>query len=184
MIFTLLLLFFFSITLPAFALDFNGYFRSGVGANHKGGDQICFKLPGASSKYRLGNECESSATIRFSENIKPTDTAGKFKVYSTFVYESEAEKDWEQYKSTMREAYAAGTNFGANKWKQVKYWIGQRMMRKDVHITDYFYWDNSGVGAGFANLPVDRYKISYSLISNVNDTFDEQNIRTQVNNRS
>ena len=44
--------------LPAQALEFSGYLRSGVSNSLNGGKQSCFKLPGAESKYRLGNECE------------------------------------------------------------------------------------------------------------------------------
>ncbi len=43
---------------PAEALNFSGYYRLGVGGNTNGSTQSCFKLPGARSKYRLGNECE------------------------------------------------------------------------------------------------------------------------------
>ena len=38
------------------ALDFTGYMRSGAGSSTDGGTQSCFQLPGAQSKYGLGNE--------------------------------------------------------------------------------------------------------------------------------
>jgi maltoporin len=64
--------------LSANALEFAGYLRSGIGNSLEGGKQSCFKLPGAETKYRLGNECEqyaelelprtfiTSTTVRFS----------------------------------------------------------------------------------------------------------------------
>jgi maltoporin len=42
----------------AAALDVGGYIRALGGANFESGDAACFKLAGAGSKYRLGNECE------------------------------------------------------------------------------------------------------------------------------
>ena len=47
-----------AIPLSANALDFSGYLRTGTGNALEGGRQSCFQLPGAQSKYRLGNECE------------------------------------------------------------------------------------------------------------------------------
>jgi hypothetical protein len=43
---------------PAAAVEVNGYIRALGGANSESGDAACFKLAGAGSKYRLGNECE------------------------------------------------------------------------------------------------------------------------------
>ena len=83
---------FFLIAQPAIALEFHGYFRSGIGANNNGGDQQCFKLPGAGSKFRLGNECEAYGTLKISEAIKIENSPSKFKVFTTFAFESEAEK--------------------------------------------------------------------------------------------
>ncbi len=36
----------------------HGYFRAGTGTS-RNGEQECFQAPGASAKYRLGNECET-----------------------------------------------------------------------------------------------------------------------------
>jgi len=44
------------ISTTSFAIDFHGYFRSGIGATVGGGDQACFSAPGV-PKYRLGNDC-------------------------------------------------------------------------------------------------------------------------------
>lgn len=43
------------------ALELHGYFRTGIGSNENGNTQECFKLTGAPTKYRLGNECEQYA---------------------------------------------------------------------------------------------------------------------------
>ena len=48
------------ISLGAFANDFtfSGYMRASTGVSAVGGSQVCFGLPGADTKWRLGNECD------------------------------------------------------------------------------------------------------------------------------
>jgi len=46
------------------AFEFQGYFRSGAGQNSAGGNQVCFQAPGASVKYRPGNECAGKRFYR------------------------------------------------------------------------------------------------------------------------
>ncbi len=48
----------------AMAVDFHGYARSGIGWTGSGGEQQCFQVTGAQSKYRLGNECETYAELK------------------------------------------------------------------------------------------------------------------------
>ncbi|WP_373878266.1 carbohydrate porin, partial [Azotobacter vinelandii] len=51
------------------ALDFSGYSRIGLAGSDEGGTQSCFRLPGAPSKYRLGNECEEYAELIFDQGL-------------------------------------------------------------------------------------------------------------------
>jgi maltoporin len=155
------------------AFDFHGYFRTGAGGNSPGGDQVCFKLLGAASKYRLGNECETYGALKFGETVFKEDDGSHFKVNATFAFETAAEKDWEEYTTAMREVYAEGGGFGDARWQPVRFWIGKRLLREDVHITDFFYWDNSGAGGGLYNLPLAGARFSYSLIHNVRDGFSD-----------
>ena len=62
------------LTLPfgAQALEFAGYLRSGVGTSTGSGKQQCFQLPGAQTKYRLGNECEQYAELELRQDAKET----------------------------------------------------------------------------------------------------------------
>jgi maltoporin len=81
------------ISTTSFAIDFHGYFRSGIGATVGGGDQACFSAPGV-SKYRLGNECETYAEIQLgSEVFKEGDTS--FYVDSMIAYITPQENDFE-----------------------------------------------------------------------------------------
>ena len=47
---------------------FHGYVRAGAGRS-EGDKQACFKLAGAGSKYRLGNECEQYAELELDQDL-------------------------------------------------------------------------------------------------------------------
>jgi maltoporin len=49
--------------------EFHGYFRSGYGANNRGGQQVAFQAPGAGAKYRLGNEAETYGELILVNNV-------------------------------------------------------------------------------------------------------------------
>ena len=55
------------------ALEFAGYLRSGAGTSTGSGKQQCFQLPGAQSKYRLGNECEQYAELELRQDLLTLD---------------------------------------------------------------------------------------------------------------
>ena len=55
------------------ALEFAGYLRSGAGTSTGSGKQQCFQLPGAQSKYRLGNECEQYAELELRQDVYSFD---------------------------------------------------------------------------------------------------------------
>lgn len=57
------------------ALEFGGYLRSGVGTSVNSGSQSCFQLPGAQTKYRLGNECEQYGELELRQICTPSTTA-------------------------------------------------------------------------------------------------------------
>ena len=50
-------------------MDIHGYFRAGYGRNSNGGSMVGFQAPGASAKYRLGNEADSYGEITFGKNF-------------------------------------------------------------------------------------------------------------------
>lgn len=156
--------------------EFHGYFRSGIGSNSEGGDQTCFILPGAQSKYRLGNECESYGAFNLGQRVHEGGDGSWYRIQTQLAYITAAEKNFEEIDTTaMREIYAEGGGLLDGRWNSAKFWVGKRLLRTDVHISDFFYWDNSGVGGGFADLDLGSYKLSYSLVQNVKDGFNEGN---------
>lgn len=144
--------------------EFHGYFRVGAGGNSEGGDQVCFKLPGAASKYRLGNECEGYGSLTLAQNFPPSADGAQYKVAVQFAYNTPAEQDWEAYDTALREIYAEGKGLVGGELKDARFWVGKRLRRTDVHMTDFFYWDNSGSGGGIEDVPAGAGKFSYAFM--------------------
>lgn len=154
----------------AMALEFHGYLRSGVGSNSKDGSQVCFQLPGAYAKYRLGNECENYAELAFDHELFSAKDGVSFTYHGMLAYVSNQQQDYESLKGDGRDI-ALRQN-----WIEVKnldflnggtLWAGKRYYeRQDVHINDFFYWDTSGYGGGVQNVNAGPVKLSYALMRN------------------
>jgi maltoporin len=160
----------------ALAVDYNGYFRANGGSNSEGGGQVCFGLTGASSKYRLGNECGVYGELQFGNEIAKSDDGAVFKGVLMFDVVNGVTGD-------QSLSYTPGTTSGngsiglpqaylsAEKVPELggaSAWMGRRYYkREDIHITDFFYWNpanNLGIGAGIEDFPLGNgMKISYAL---------------------
>jgi maltoporin len=56
-----------------------------------------------------------------------------------------------------------GGIFGKGALQDAKLWIGKRYYnRHDVHINDYFYWNNSGQGAGIEDIEAGPVKLAFA----------------------
>jgi maltoporin len=131
----------------------NGYFRAGFGVNSKGGDMDAFQAPGAYSKYRLGNETETYGEFGFTFNwLNPDQNdAAWFKTALKLAFVAPGNSTFDQFGNNIaiREAYAQAGHVLESR-PEMTFWAGQRFYRrKDVHITDFFFQDMSGYGAGF-----------------------------------
>lgn len=148
-------------------IDFHGYFRSGVGTSAGGGDQVCFQLPGAPKKYRLGNECETYGELSFGAKVLEVKDGPTFKLNTMLAFVVPNQQDWEQADPSWREVFVSVDNFGTGPFAKASLWAGKRYYdRHDVHINDFFYWSNSGPGAGVENIDVGLGKVSYALRRN------------------
>lgn len=155
------------------ALDFNGYFRANAGQNSAGGGQTCFGLAGAGSKYRLGNECGVYGELLFGQEVAKTDDGASFSAHVMFSLSNGQASDPSLSKGSgeigLPQVYLAARNVpelgGATAWMGRRYY-----KREDLHITDFFYWNPSGFGAGLEDLPIgsDGLKFSYALLRNDN----------------
>jgi maltoporin len=166
----------------ASAVDFHGYLRTGIAGNGKGGNQVCFALPGADYKFRLGNECENYAELEFDQSVYKDKSGVEFKYVGMLAYVTPAAQDFENFVSGSvttagvppnHVAVANGNQIALRQnwvgatfpqWGNTTWWIGKRYYhRNDVHIIDYFYWDPSGPGAGVEDIAVGPGKLALSV---------------------
>ncbi|HWP20868.1 MAG TPA: carbohydrate porin [Burkholderiaceae bacterium] len=140
-------------------IEFSGYLRTGTGSSSEGGKQVCFQAPGASAKYRLGNECDTYGELAFALPFGKSDGAwAKFNLMVA-ILEDNAASDFESTNggdfdiASRQNYFQAGGFFGDGALRDAKIWIGKRYYnRHDVHINDYYYWSNSGLGAGIEDI--------------------------------
>ena len=149
--------------------DFSAYARSGIGNTSKGGEQLCFKAAGAPSKYRLGNECETYAELKFGADLYD-ENGIDFKFGSNIAYKSEQQKDYEDVKPAIREMNIQATGVFGSTMPDAMLWAGKRFyQRHDVHMIDYYYWDVSGPGVGIQNIDVGMGNLDIAWVRNKND---------------
>lgn len=159
---------------PALALDlggvgFEGYLRSGAGLSGDGGRQACFQLEGASAKYRLGNECETYGEVAFDVPAYEDDNGAYARVYTMFAFVANQGQDFEDLGNdendfALRQSYVEIGGVAGGALEDARFWAGKRYyQRHDVHINDYFYWNNSGPGGGVEGIDVGVGELSYAL---------------------
>jgi maltoporin len=136
------------------------------------GRATCFGLASINgslkSKYRLGNECEQWAELLFSTVVYAGDdgTVGSFHLMpvafipTTYIGYSPAmtTSAQDQQQQTSSGATVAFPNLYAD-LKGISWlfggtaWVGSRYYkREEVYISDFFYWNPSGVGAGIEDV--------------------------------
>jgi maltoporin len=142
---------------PALAdqnLKFTGYFRTTLGLS-EGKEQPAFQAPGANSKYRLGNEPDTTLELGFDYRYAGTGTteSGRYiqGVFMLTGYESVGSSS----ELGIPDATQAYIKF-AQYLGPFDLWVGRRYyQRMDIHINDHF-WLNVGqgahTGAGLENL--------------------------------
>ncbi|MDP8051904.1 maltoporin [Pasteurella atlantica] len=146
----------------AFAVDFHGYARSGIGWTSGGGEQITFQADGAPKKYRLGNENESYVEFKLGQELYKD---GEKSIYfdSNVAYAVKQQIDWETSDPMVREINVQFKNF-ADSLPGATLWAGKRFyQRHDVHMNDFYYWDISGPGAGVENIDLGFGKLSLAV---------------------
>ncbi len=149
--------------------EYHGYLRSGFGVNSKGGDQDAFQAPGAYTKYRLGNEAETYGELGWTANwLNPEEAGPWFKTevkLAVITGNTQAFDGLDQnINIAVQESYAeAGGVFESQ--PGMTFWAGHRFYRRhDIHITDFFYWDMSGYGAGFQDYDAGFGKLAVAYL--------------------
>ena len=154
----------------------SGYFRGGWGGNlHQKGRMTCFALSTISgelkSRYRLGNECEIWGEYHLATVVYAGDdgTVGTFHFMPT-VYIPTTYIGYSPISATSipdQGNYSTGATmafpnlyadmkgiswlFGGTAWAGTRYY-----KRESVYISDFFYWNPSGVGGGIEDVTLGK----------------------------
>jgi len=149
-----------TILLPASAQDsiwygFGGYIRSGYGTDLQGQPLDVFKAPNSDAKYRLGNEAETYLEALGQFSLQDEKGA----VFETnmrlaLVTPTSNSNAFETTLS-LREAFVKATGV-LKKQKGASFWAGQRFIRTEVYIKDYFPRDMTGFGGGITDISLGR----------------------------
>ncbi|BBM67369.1 maltoporin [Vibrio alfacsensis] len=175
----------------AFAVDFHGYMRAGVGASADGGQQVTFEK---NKVGRLGNESDVYGEVQLGKEVY-NNNGKTFYVDSMFAMTSNGSNDWESTASNcgltnnaageaegikcVDDAQFALRQFNVqakgvlNFAPEATLWAGKRYyQRHDIHLTDFYYWNISGAGAGIENIEAGPGKLSLAWVRNDrNDNF-------------
>ncbi len=154
-------------------LTVNGYFRGGFGANvHEKGRQTCFQLNlgGLLSKYRLGNECEVWAELHTTTVVYAGEDGSVARLhFMPVAYIPTTYIGYTPTGVTSSDLGSPGTGATVafpNLYVDIKGiswlaggtpWVGTRYYKREsVYISDFFYWNPSGVGAGIEDISLGK----------------------------
>lgn len=148
----------------------SGYFRGSVGASNKKGRMTCFSLAlpgGLKTKYRLGNECEVWTEAHFTTVLYAGDhgVVASFHlmptVYIPTTYIGYSQNGLTSAPDKYQTSTGATLAF-PNMYVDIKgipwlnggtAWMGTRYYKREsVYISDFFYWNPSGVGGGIEDI--------------------------------
>ncbi len=160
-----------------------GYFRGGFGASNQKGRMTCFQLAlegGLLSKYRLGNECEVWAEYGLSTVVYSGDDGAVGHVHfmptafipTTYIGYSPTGVTSSDLGSPATGATVAFPNLYADiqgiPWLAGgTVWAGTRYYKREsIYISDFFYWNPSGVGAGVEDIQLGSdLRLSYAAFA-------------------
>ncbi|GLS91647.1 maltoporin [Psychromonas marina] len=145
-------------------VEFHGYMRGGVGMSADSGAQVSYEK---NSVGRLGNEDDAYGEIQLSKELAKSNGI-TFKVNTMLAMASKGARDWE--------AVGSGADFAFRQYNvEAKgvfggdevVFAGKRYnQRHDIHISDTYYWDISGAGAGIENLAAGPGKLTAMWVRN------------------
>ncbi|MGL1956625.1 MAG: carbohydrate porin [Colwellia sp.] len=170
------------ISVNAFAVDFYGYGRAGISTTASGGVQHCYGDVVDGSHYvgTLGDECDSYLELGLGKGY---DTKSGAKFYFETMLSARALVQGNDYQSyttpssplsradlSLRQLNARVSNIFDSS-PDTTLWIGKRFyQRKDVHLMDLYYLNNSGYGAGLEKLPLGVGNISVAWMVGAHET--------------
>ncbi|TAA43755.1 carbohydrate porin [Corallincola spongiicola] len=156
----------------ASAVEFHGYARAGLSTTGAGGEQTCYGS-GAGGHYvgRLGDECDTYVELDLAQEVYNRD--GKvFRIEA--MWASDIGSQGNDFQGNNGDAPWGGAEWAFRQFfstakgvlgfaPEATVWAGKRYyQRKDVHILDYYYLNNSGYGAGIEGIKMGPGQFSFA----------------------
>ncbi|WP_281258260.1 maltoporin [Photobacterium lipolyticum] len=152
-------------SMAASDVDFHGYMRAGVGMSGENGADLAYEK---AKVGRLGNENDVYGEIGLGKEVYNQDGA-TFYVDSMLAVATNGSNDWEGLGGDLEAIALRQFNVQAKGLiasdTDATIWAGKRYyQRHDIHISDFYYWDTSGNGAGIENLSAGAGKLSVAWL--------------------
>ena len=173
-------------SVAASAVDFHGYFRAGAQASTQGGEVYCLGNGNIGHMVgRLGDECDTYAELTLNQEVynKANNkwTLNTLVAYGTAEGNRDLQGDswqgvggdgpWNGQRLSIRELW---TGYQTDAGYQI--WAGKRFyQRKDIHLLDLYYLNNSGYGAGIEGIDVGMGNLAFAVTKWVNDGSSDYN---------
>jgi maltoporin len=165
--------------------------RAGVGISTPGGNQVCFGLSGADTKYRLGNECDYVVEPNFNAKLAEFEGSDWHVHVMPSVY-----KGWDSGQGGTATSQGTGPDALTVRFGQIytygdhisalangKVWAGRRFYnRLQTGINDQFLENNDGNGAGLEDMDLGIGKLSIAFMMDPNYGVGAAANDTAVNN--
>ena len=173
-------------SVAASAVDFHGYFRAGAQASTQGGEVYCLGNGNKGHMVgRLGDECDTYAELTLNQEVY-NKANNKWTVNTLVGYgTAEGNRDlqgdswqgvggdgpWNGQRLSIRELW---TGYQTDAGYQI--WAGKRFyQRKDIHLLDLYYLNNSGYGAGIEGIDVGMGNLAFAVTKWANDGTSDYN---------
>ena len=173
-------------SVAASAVDFHGYFRAGAQASTQGGEVYCLGNGNKGHMVgRLGDECDTYAELTLNQEVY-NKANNKWTVNTLVAYgTAEGNRDlqgdswqgvggtgpWIGQRLSIRELW---TGYQTDAGYQI--WAGKRFyQRKDIHLLDLYYLNDSGYGAGIEGIDVGMGNLAFAVTKWANDGTSDYN---------
>ena len=168
-------------------IEFSGYMRAGIGVNARGGTQVCFGLPGADTKWRLGNECDYVIEPSFVSKIAEYEKSewrvhfmpSAYRAWGDNEFNVPDGKRGDELVTRFGQVYLYGSNISA--LANGKLWAGRRFYnRVQLGINDHFVENNDGDGAGLEDMDLGVGKLSVAVMMNPSNRSNDNRLTIPI----
>lgn len=148
-----------NVIADASPVEFNGYMRAGIGIGSESGTNPKHEV---NKIGRLGNENDFYSEFGFKKEVYNEDGVS-FLVDSMLNSWSAPEGEGSLNTDVIQFNVQAKGLFDFD--SEAVLWAGKRYyQRHDVHISDFYYWDTSGIGGGIEHISMGPGQLSLAVI--------------------